>query len=55
MVGFADVNDVVSGISGQRSARGHSVVSFADVELLGSASHDEVGVMIYVMQRWCCV
>ena len=30
------------------------MVSFADVELLGSASHDEVGVMIYVMQRWCC-
>ena len=30
------------------------MVSFADVGLLGSASHDEVGVMIYVMQRWCC-
>ena len=55
MVSFADVNDVVSGISGQRSARGRSVVSFADVELLGSDSHDEVGVMTYVMQRWCCV
>ena len=55
VVGFADVKGVVSGIPGQRSARGHSVVSFADVELLGSASHDEVGVMIYFMQRWCCV